>query len=213
MARAVYLLGGGGHGRVVLDALLSSNITVDGIFDSQLTIGDKIFDVPILGGDELLDQIDPIEAVLVNGLGSNPDTTQRKNLFKTMKLKGFDFMAIRHPSSFICQECELGEGSQVMLGAALQNRVKLGKNVVVNTRASVDHDCVIGADGFISPGAILCGDVRVEEAAFIGAGAIILPGSEIGRNAIVAAGAVVTKHVFSKWVVAGNPAVQIGMNA
>ena len=212
MAKPVYLLGGGGHGRVVLNALLSSGVNVAGVLDPNLKVGDLVFGVPVRGGDEFLDQLSPESMLLVNGLGANPYVDNRKRLFEEMKTRGFSFDAVRHPSAVIGQECNLGTSSQIMAGAVLQNRVQVGDNAVINTHAIVDHDCVIGTHAFVSPGVVLSGDVLVGESAFIGAGVVMLPGIEIGVNVVIGAGAVVTKSVPDRWVIAGNPAIKIGMN-
>ena len=212
MAKPVYLLGGGGHGRVVLNALLSSGVNVAGVLDPNLKVGDMVFGVPVRGGDEFLDQLSPESMLLVNGLGANPYVDNRKRLFEEMKTRGFSFDAVRHPSAVIGQECNLGTRSQIMAGAVLQNRVQVGDNAVINTHAIVDHDCVIGTHAFVSPGVVLSGDVLVGESAFIGAGVVMLPGIEIGVNVVIGAGAVVTKSVPDRWVIAGNPAIKIGMN-
>jgi UDP-perosamine 4-acetyltransferase len=127
-----------------------------------------------------------------------------------MKARGFAFSSVQDPSAVMGRECEMGEGCQVMAGAVLQCRVKIGSNAVINTRSSVDHDCTIGPHAFISPGATLCGNVTLAESAFVGAGAVVLPGIGVGESAIVGAGAVVTKPVPTRWIVAGNPAVKIG---
>ena len=42
----------------------------------------------------------------------------------------------------------------MLAGVVLQTGVTLGDNVIVNTRASVDHDCVIERDVMIGPGAV-----------------------------------------------------------
>lgn len=212
MDRQVYLLGGGGHGRVVLDALLSCSVNVVGILDHGLKVGDQVFGVPIMGGDEFLGQVTTVDVLLVNGLGANPCVGSRKKLFEALKAQGFSFDVVRHPSAVIGQECELNESSQIMAGAVLQNRVRIGENAVVSTRASIDHNCVVGAHAFVAPGVVLSGDVLVGESAFIGAGAVVLAGIEIGANVVIGAGAVVTKSVAGGWIVAGNPAVKIGMN-
>jgi len=212
MSKQVFLLGGGGHGRVVLDALLLSGANVVGVLDPDLKVGDQVLSVPVMGGDEFLDRVSPTDVFLVNGLGANPCVRSRKWLFEELKVRGFSFDAVRHPSAVIGRECVLGEGSQIMAGAVLQNRVRIGDNAVINTRTSVDHDCVIGAHSFVSPGVVLSGDVLLGESAFIGAGAIMLPGIEIGENVKVGAGAVVIKSVPDGWIVAGNPAVKIRMN-
>jgi len=212
MSKQVILLGGGGHGRVVLDALLSGGLSVAGVLDPDLKVGDQVFGVPVIGGDDFLDRLAPKDVFLVNGLGANPCVLSRKRLFEDMKTRGFSFDSVRHHLTVVGAECELGEGSQIMAGAILQNRVRIGDNAVINTRASIDHDCVIGAHAFVSPGTALCGEVIVADAAFIGAGAVVIPGIQIGAFAVVGAGAVVTKSVSSKWIVAGNPAIKIGMN-
>ncbi|TKB74923.1 MAG: acetyltransferase [Nitrospira sp.] len=212
MAKPVYLLGGGGHGRVVLDALLSSAVNVVGILDSGLKVGARVFGVPVLGSDEFLDQVAPTDVLLVNGLGANPYVRNRKRLFEDMRMRGFSFEAVRHPSSVIGLECSLSESSQIMSGVVLQSQARIGDNVVINTHASVDHDCIIGMHSFVSPGVVLSGDVLVGESTFIGAGAVVLPGIQIGTNVIISAGAVVIKSVPDNWIVAGNPAAKVGIN-
>lgn len=212
MSKHVYLIGGGGHGKVALDVLLSSGRVVAGVIDPNLEVGSQIFGVLVTGGDKFLDHIAPQEFLLVNGLGANPGVRNRKILFENMKARSFSFDAIQHPSAIIGAECDLAESSQIMAGAVLQHRVRVGNNAVINTRASIDHDSVIGAHAFVSPGSVLCGVVTVSESAFIGAGAVVVPGVRIGENAVVGAGAVVTKDVPPKWIVAGNPAIKIGLN-
>lgn len=206
------MLGGGGHGRVVLDALLTSGVNVTGVLDPDLKVGDQLFGIPVLGDDAFLDEVVTSNVLLVNGLGANPSTSSRKRLFESMKARGFAFNAVQHSSAVIGRECFLGEGSQVMAGTVLQSGVRVHQNAVINTCAGIDHDCVVGAHVFVSPGAVLCGDVVIAESAFIGAGAVLLPGIKIGAHAIVGAGAVVTKAIPEGWIVAGNPAIKIGMN-
>ena len=77
----------------------------------------------------------------------------------------------------------------------LQSCAVICENAVINSSASVDHDCRIGARAFIGPGAILCGGVQVGAGALIGAGAVIPPGLSIGENAVVSAGAVIKRDV------------------
>lgn len=212
MAKSVYLLGAGGHGRVVLDTLHRNNIQVTGILDPELKPGEKVWGVPVIGKDNYLENLSNTETLVVNGLGANPHTAIRRQLFIAVKQRGFEFMSLIHPSAFVSSRSKIDQGSQVMAGALLQCGVTLGQNVVINTRASIDHDCLVEAHSFIGPGAILCGNVIVSNSTFIGAGATILPGLKIGANAIIGAGAVVVKTVPQKWIVAGSPAVKISMN-
>ena len=208
MAKEVYLLGAGGHGRVILDTMLANGLRVKGILDSGIKRGGLVFNVPVIGGDEYLDDVSSTESLLINGLGANPLTSSRREIFERMKNKGFSFDSVLHTTVIRGRECMIGEGSQIMAGVVLQNSIHVGSNVVVNTSASIDHDCELGDHAFISPRAVLCGNVVVAESAFVGAGAVILPGIHVGSNAIIGAGAVVTKPVPEGWVVSGNPAIK-----
>ena len=106
-------------------------------------MGDDVFGVSVVGSDGYLDGADPAGLVLVNGLGANPDVRHRQALFGRMKSRGFAFAEVRHPSAIVGRECVFGEGAQLMAGAVLQNRVRAEENVVINTRASIDH---VGGD-------------------------------------------------------------------
>lgn len=204
--RLTYLLGAGGHGCVLLDALLSAGVGVVGIIDPGRAVDSMIFGIPILGGDDLLDRLPPSNILLVNGVGMAAGAEFRASMFEKWKARGFDFLSVLHPSVWLARGVILGEGCQVMNGAILQCHARIGANAVINTRASVDHSCVVQAHAFVGPGAVLCGDVKVGAGAMIGAGATILPGVDIGDGALVGAGAVVRRDVPSGHFVAGNPA-------
>ncbi len=60
---------------------------------------------------------------------------------------------------------------------------RIGANCVINTCASVDHDCQLADDVFIAPGARLCGEVTVGQGSSIFTGAIVIPGIKIGKTA------------------------------
>jgi sugar O-acyltransferase (sialic acid O-acetyltransferase NeuD family) len=208
---SVYLLGCGGHGRVVLDALLAGGASVAGIVDPALTVGQRVFDIAVLDGAEWLSQLTSADVLLLNGVGANPHTDRRKEVFLHWHGRGYEFATLVHPAAVIGRECGLAAGAQVMAGTVVQNRVRIGQNVVINTRAVVEHDTEIGDHVFIAPGAVLNGSVVVEAGAFVGAGAVVLPGLRIGAGAIVGAGAVVIENVPQGWTVVGNPAVSIGV--
>ncbi len=111
-----------------------------------------------------------------------------------------------HPAAFTANDCEIGEGSQVLAMSAVGARARLGMGCIVNTADSVDHECTLGDGVHIGPGAVLAGVVNVERYAFVGAGATVLPRLTIGEGAIVGAASVVVKDVEPNVVVVGNPA-------
>ena len=201
------LLAAGGHGRVALNLLLDLGIQVEGIVDPGKVIGSAIFGVPILGGDEWLENMPPSDFILVNGVGVAPGNYLRKCIYTYWKQRGFEFLSLVHPFSVISRETVISEGVQIMAGSVLQCGVSVGENVVINTRASVDHDTNIGVNAFIGPGATLCGEVCIGEDVFVGAGSVIMPGVSVGDKAVIGAGAVVTRNVPEGFIMVGNPAV------
>lgn len=201
--RRVILLAGGGHGSVVADALRAAGVQVQGVVDPASA---GVLGLPWLGDDAWLDGEAPGGIVLANGAGAAPGYGLRRRLYTERRAQGFRFLSVRHPAAVVGSECVLAEGSQLMAGCVLQCRVRLGENSVVNTRASVDHDCEVGVHAFVGPGATLCGDVQVGDGAFIGAGAVLLPGVRVGAGAVVAAGAVVVRDVAAGAWVRGHPA-------
>jgi len=208
-AKKIYLVACGGHGRVVLDALQANKKQIEGIIDSQLEVDSEIFGVKVMGDDRFLETLDPKNLILVNGLGSTGSTRERIKIFERFTANGFKFEGVIHPAASIGAECKISISAQIMAGAVLQNRVDVGENVVVNTRASIDHDVVLADHVVVSPGAIISGAVKVHRGAFVGAGAVIIQGIEVGEFCTIGAGAVVRHHVKPNSTVVGNPAAQL----
>lgn len=111
-----------------------------------------------------------------------------------------------HAQTIVSPSASIGAGSQVLAGAVVGAAANLGRCVIVNSRANVDHECVLDKGVHIAPGATLCGCVRVGAYSLIGPGAVVLPRITIGRNVIVGAGAVVTRDLPDNVVAWGNPA-------
>lgn len=186
MSLPVIVLGAGGHAKVLIDALLASSVIIVGIVDPNPALaGTKILGVPVLGGDDVVDEIPPSQVQLVNGLGSVGLPANRQQLFARFKEMGYSFATVVHPSAVVASDVVLGEGPQVMAGAVIQPGSKIGLNSIINTRASVDHDCIIGDHVHIAPGVTLSGGVSVGACSHIGTGATVIQGISIGNGCLV----------------------------
>jgi len=89
-------------------------------------------------------------------------------------------------------------------------RSTIGVNAIINTRASVDHDCVIGGHVHIAPGVVLGGGITIGVGSHIGAGSSVIQNIRIGENALVAAGASVVTDFPDGANIAGVPAKVMG---
>ena len=112
---------------------------------------------------------------------------------------------IADPTATIANDVPVGLGSVVIRHAILQAGVKIGQHVIINTSASVDHDCQIYDFAHIGPNVTLCGNVSVGEGTLIGAGAVLIPGITIGSWSVIGAGTVVRESVPDNVIMAGNP--------
>ena len=200
----VVVVGGGGHAKVVLDTLLLQGIDIVGISDPALNpLHEEMLGIPSIGGDEAILQLSSDRVWLVNGIGSIASTENRRRIFESFSERGYRFASVIHPSAVISRDAHLEEGVHVMAGATIQPGARIGRNVIVNTRASVDHDCDIGDHVHIAPGATLSGGVTVGEGTHIGTGAATIQSVRIGRGCIVGAGAVVLRDVADGMTIVG----------
>lgn len=210
VARALPLvfLGAGGHAKVLLSLVQACGYDILGVCDPGLSKQGitQWRGVDVLGDDAALEQFAPGSVGLVNGVGQVVGSSLRRLVFEQARDKGFHFPPLKHPTAWLDGSVVLEEGAQVMAGAILQPDVIVGCNTVVNTLASVDHDCHLGAHVHVAPGVTLCGGVQVSVGAFIGSGSTVIQGIAIGEGAVVGAGTVVVRDVPARGVLIGSSA-------
>jgi UDP-perosamine 4-acetyltransferase len=203
------ILGGGGHARVLIDALQAAGSASGcAILDQDRSRwGEDVLGVPILGDDSLIPGLvrDGTRAFVV-GLGSVGDNAPRRRLFELALSHGLEPLSVLHPSALCSRWARIGRGSQLLPGAIVNAGASVGDNVIVNSGAIVEHDCVLGDHVHVATGARLASGVRVGDGAHIGAGAVVRQGLVIGEGSLVGAGAVVVKEVAPRLVVVGVPA-------
>lgn len=196
---------------MVVDLLDSQGVfEIEGLTDLDSEKREsKLFGYPILGGDEVLPRMLQRGVNLAClGLGSinAENNVSRYQLFQKLIEIGFVIPNLKHPQAIVSKFCQWGQGITVMAGAIINPGVNLADNVLVNTGALVEHDCILEQSTHISPGAKLAGAVTVREGAYVGLGATIRQGIEIGPWSTVGAGAVVVQNVPAGITVAGVPA-------
>ena len=140
-------------------------------------------------------------AFIYSGL---PLLEKRRKLIEKYEKAGALFSTLVSPSAIITPNSFIGEGCAIMTGAII-NRAKLGKHVVVNSGAIIEHDCVIGDNTFLGPGAIVGGFSKIGNNCFIGLGARIGNNVTIGDNISIAMGAVVNHSINEPGIYHGNP--------
>jgi sugar O-acyltransferase (sialic acid O-acetyltransferase NeuD family) len=194
MGHPVFLYGAGGHARVIIELLEAEGRVVLGLFDDDPGVTD-LFGYPVSRWNRETRG----DAPLIVGIGNN---AVRRKMVSDL---GGPFTKTRHPNSYISPRASWEEGTVVVSGVSINSAARIGAHCIINTHASVDHDCTVGDFAHIAPHAVLCGQVTIGEGALVGAGAVILPGIRIGREAVIGAGAVVRRDIPDGAMAAGNP--------
>ncbi|HUG93995.1 MAG TPA: acetyltransferase [Planctomycetaceae bacterium] len=203
----IVVWGAGGHARVVADALRAGGEwTLAGFLDDVDAgrRGSEFCGSLVLGGREQL--TDLRHAGVEWAIVAIGDCAARLARSRLLADAGFRLAVVVHPRAVLSPAAWVGGGTLLAAGAVVGPASRLGQAVIVNTLASVDHDCVVEDGAQIGPGARLTGGVQVCEGALVGAGAVIIPGVTIGAGSVVGAGAVVLEDVAPGAVVCGNPA-------
>lgn len=221
-SKKLVLLGGGGHCKSVLDAIIRNGEYEDIVItDPIIPVGTRILNASVVGSDEMI----PVlfrdgyhhAFVTVGGIGNSKI---RKKLSTFAESVGFEFPVIADPSAQISKSVTIGGGTFIGKNAVINAYSYIGNHCIINTGSIIEHECEIGDYSHISVGTILCGDCRVGTKSFIGAGSTVIQGIDIGHNVIVGANSTVLADVednmkiygIVKQIRGGNSLISIFMS-
>lgn len=197
----VVLIGGGGHARVVAEALRLGGWQVAGHLAPQSGgVGDW------LGADDALPRLIAQGHLVALGMGfvTAAGAACRATLLASIPTDAL--LSVYHPLAILSDQAVIGPGAALCAGCIVATDAQIGAGAIVNTGAIVDHSSCLGINSHAATGARLSGDVRVGRDVLIGAGAVVRQGITIGDAAIIGAGAVVIADVPPGAVMIGNPA-------
>lgn len=202
------ILGGGGHAKVVIEALRAAGFPPPlGILDPDPP-APAVLGVAVLGCNDLLEGLRAGgAATAVVALGDN---RLRQRLGDRLSALGFALPPVLHPAACVSPSALVMEGAVIMARACIGPEARIGRLAIVNTGAVVEHDCRLGEAGHVAPGCVLAGDVVVGDRALVGVGSAVRPGIVIGADAVVGAGSAVVRDVPPGARVAGVPAAALG---
>ena len=199
----VLILGSGGHAKVVADIVLNAGHSVTGFLDDdQELVGRRVLGIPILGPIHTYDVHSADRLVL--GIGSN--RVRRSIVEQLGDAARHLWISAIHPRATVAATVSIGNGTVVMAGAVINPDTAVGSHSIINTGATVDHDCDVADFVHVAPGCHVAGGVKVGEGSLLGVGSSVTPNRTIGTWATVGAGAVVIENVPSGETVVGVPA-------
>jgi sugar O-acyltransferase (sialic acid O-acetyltransferase NeuD family) len=194
---SLVIYGGGGHGKALIELIHSlGNYSIHGIIDDNLPKGQKVMEVPVLGGRELLPTLyaDGIR-LAVNAVGGIGQIHSRIQVFRRILSAKFTCPTLIHPTAFFEPSVSFSSGAQIFPNTYIGSDAQIGYGVIVNTGAIISHDCEIAEYTNIAPGAILAGSVQIGAGSLIGMGVTINLNVSIGNNARIGNNATIKSDV------------------
>jgi len=187
-ARMLRLLvvGAGGHGRSVAEAVLAG-----GTYEVAGFVDDAAPGIVQVGGYPVLGTTDDVSAyraqaeVAIVAMGNN---VLREALCNKLLAAGFELATVVHPRAIVSPSAVVGPGSAIMAGAVLGSESRLGLGVIVNCGAVVDHDAQVLDYGHLGVNASMSGGSVLGRSAWMQAGSALSYGVKVGVGVVLQAG-------------------------
>lgn len=194
------IIGSGGHSGVVLDALSRVKVDILGLIDDFQPVGCISHGFPIIGKVKDMPELEVTHYFIAVG-----DNKGRKKIREQVAKLCPDAVPVPVCDISVLGKFAIGGGTFLAQGTCIGNNTKIGEFSIINTRASVDHDCVIGDYVHLAPGVVTGGHVTIGDNTFVGIGAMIRDHITIGCNCTIGMGSVVVNDVPNNVKGWGNP--------
>lgn len=201
----IVIIGSGGHAKSIIDVVEKQlKHRIVGLIDGTPR---DVMGYRVIGDEGSLESL--VKAYQIDGaliaVGDNSVRAQVAERVQAL-CPDLPFAVAIHPAAIIGRDTVIGAGTVVMAGVVINACSTIGGHCIINTRASIDHDCELGDFVSLAPGVVTGGECRIGAYAAIGLGASLIHGVAIGEDAVIGAGAMVARDIESRAVAYGVPA-------
>jgi sugar O-acyltransferase (sialic acid O-acetyltransferase NeuD family) len=201
------IIGAGGHGKVAAECAESMGafetiVFLDTIFVDNKFVGPwPIVDVPESFADYLADDTEFFVAIGNNSI--------RQKWLVRLQAAQARLASLIHASATLSDYSNIGEGTLLCAHSVVNPFTEVGVGCIINTGATIDHDCQIADFVHIAPGCKLAGIVTVDKFTFLGIGTTVIQQMHIGKRSVLGAGSVVVNNVTDNALYVGVPATKV----
>jgi sugar O-acyltransferase (sialic acid O-acetyltransferase NeuD family) len=192
----IVLVGGAGLLETYIEIFESQKVyRIVGIIHSDLLIGKKVFNIPVIGKQSESIFVELRKRGLINifiSFGSLSDRKRRFELYNYLKSLKFNIPNLIHPTVELSASAKLGDGIILLTNSVIGSNAKIGNCSMVLDGVIVSHDCVLHENVYLAPGCILAGYVEIGLNSLIGLGVTLYSKIIIGNNVIIQNG----KNIF-----------------
>jgi sugar O-acyltransferase (sialic acid O-acetyltransferase NeuD family) len=181
--RRLLIVGAGGHGRSVAEAVLAAGIyELAGFVDDAAPGLTQVGGYPVLGtADDVSAYRAQADAAIV-AVGNNE---LREVLINKLVAAGFELATVVHPRAIVSPSAVVGPGSAIMAGAIVGTQARLGFGVIVNCGAVVDHDAQVHDYGHLGVNACMSGGSVLGRSAWMQAGVALGYGVKVADGVVL----------------------------
>ncbi|MGX7092022.1 acetyltransferase [Hutsoniella sourekii] len=201
---SLYIIGAGGHGKVVAEAaqLMNKWSQIYFLDDREELWGTIINDCKVIGSLEDVLKKEIVDSEWIVAIGDN---RTREKIQSKLEKAGCQIATIIHPSAIISKYSLIGEGTVVIAGAVVNASTIIGRGCIVNSNVSIDHDNKIGDFVHLSPGVTLGGTVEIGDRSWLGLVSVVKNNVNIAEDCIIGAQGLVLKNLTLSSTYIGQP--------
>lgn len=210
MEKNLILIGGGDHCKSVIDVIEQENrFTIKGILDVQEKLGTLIYDYPVIGTDDDIENLCKKYKNFFITIGHIKTAEKRIALFERLRALEVNMPAIVSPRAYVSKYAKIGPGSIIFPFAIVDVDAVIGANCIINHATTIGHGAVIEDHCHVSANCVL-GKCTIGAGTFIGGNCWINNLVSIPNHCVIGSSTNVIKTIEYSGVYVGNPASKIG---
>lgn len=201
-SKKVFIFGYSGHAYVIIESFMAAGYTIAGYFDYHEA---KInpYQIPYFGFEGSVDVSFIVKSDYV--FPSVGDNIIRAKLVSFFEKRHLNQCVLIDPSAKVSHSSSIGLSTYLGVNTIINAQTQIGKGVIINTAAVIEHECEVQDFSHIAPGAVLCGNVKISKGNFVGANTVVKNNITICEKSTVGAGSVIVKDIINAGTYFGNP--------
>jgi len=147
--KKLYIVGTGGHARKVTETAILSGWQIAGYLEEKLEKHTNFMNNKVTSDFSVVKQTGSFFIVAIG------EGAVRMRIQQKLENLGGRPVSLRHPEAYISRDAIIGEGTVILAKAVIESMVKIGKGVIIDIGALIDHDTEIENYIHVRPGTIL----------------------------------------------------------